>query len=248
MSAHAHTPQFAGSAPAKPGIEVRRGFDCLVALAALVCLAPLLAIIAAAIWIESGGPVFFSQTRLGQGARRFRLHKFRKFSDRARPGQTQHHGLSITLWNDPRMTRVGRLLERTKLDELPQLWNIVVGEMALVGPRPESLAFASCFNGACINVLDHRPGIFGPCQAVFRNESLLYGEACDPEDFYRNVLFPLKAQIDLAYFSNRSFLSDATWIARSILAVFGWSPLPDFGNLQLDELRAWVQQLIQLTV
>ena len=247
MSAYAQPPRV-GPAPDQPGIDLRRGFDCLLALAALICLAPLLAVIAAAIWIESGGPVFFSQTRLGQGARRFQLHKFRKFSDRARHGQTQQHGLSITLRNDPRMTRVGCLLERTKLDELPQLWNIVAGEMALVGPRPESLAFANCFNGASLGVLDHRPGIFGPCQAVFRNESLLYGAAPDPEDFYRNVLFPLKAQIDLAYFSNRSALSDLVWVVRSVTAIFGWSPLPSFEASPLDDLRIWVQQFTRVSI
>ena len=247
MSAHAQTP-LVGSAPAQPGIDMRRCFDCLLALVALICLAPLLAVIAAAIWIESGGPVFFSQTRLGQGAARFRLHKFRKFSDRARHGQAQHPGLSVTLRDDPRMTRVGRLLERTKLDELPQLWNIVVGEMALVGPRPESLAFANCFDGAWMDVLNHRPGIFGPCQAVFRNESLLYGAVSDPEDFYRTVLFPLKAQIDLAYFSNRSTLSDMAWVFRSITAIFGWSPLPNFEVSPLDDLRNWVQQFTRVSV
>ena len=241
MSAYAQPPHVS-RAPAQPGIDMRRGFDCLLALVALICLVPLLAVIAAAIWIESGGPVFFSQTRLGQGARRFRLHKFRKFGDRARHGHIQQHGLSVTLRNDPRMTRVGRLLERTKLDELPQLWNVVVGEMALVGPRPESLAFANCFNGAYRDVLDHRPGIFGPCQAVFRNESLLYAAVPDPEDFYRNVLFPMKAQIDLAYFANRSALSDMAWVIRSVTAIFGWSPLPNFEASPLDALRTWVQQ------
>lgn len=246
MSAHAHTSHLAGPAPARPGFDMRRRFDCLVALFALICLAPLLAVISAAIWLESGGPVLFSQTRLGKGARRFQLHKFRKFHDRARHGQAQRCGLHVTLKNDPRMTRMGRLLERTKLDELPQLWNIVVGEMALVGPRPESLAFANCFDGAFVNVLDHRPGIFGPCQAVFRNESALYEAVGDPEDFYRNVLFPLKAQIDIAYFSNRTMVSDAAWAGRSILAVFGWSPLQDAKALRLEELQGWVQELARL--
>ena len=247
MSAHAQTPHI-GPVSAQPGIDMRRGFDCLLALVALVLLVPLLAVIAAAIWIESGGPVFFSQTRLGQGARRFRLHKFRKFSDRTRHGQAQQHGLSVTLRDDPRMTRVGRVLERTKLDELPQLWNIVVGEMALVGPRPESLAFANCFNGAYRDVLDHRPGIFGPCQAVFRNESRLYGTVPDPEDFYRNVLFPMKAQIDLAYFPNRTTLSDMAWVIRSVTAIFGWSPLPSFEASPLDDLRSWVQQFTRVSI
>ena len=247
MSAHAQTPHI-GPVPAQPGIDMRRGLDCLLALVALVLLVPLLAVIAAAIWIESGGPVFFSQTRLGQGARRFRLHKFRKFGDQARHGQAQQHGLSVTLPDDPRMTRVGRVLERTKLDELPQLWNIVVGEMALVGPRPESLAFAHCFSGAYMDVLDHRPGIFGPCQAVFRNESRLYGGVPDPEDFYRNVLFPMKAQIDLAYFPNRTTLSDMAWVIRSVTAIFGWSPLPSFEASPLDDLRSWVQQFTRVSI
>ena len=242
MSAHAPTSQIAGSAPAKPGFELQRGFDCLVALAALICLAPLLAIVAAAIWTESGGPIFFLQTRLGRGAQRFQLHKFRKFHDWAGHGQTQHRNLAVTLRNDSRMTRVGRLLERTKLDELPQLWNVVVGEMALVGPRPESLAFANCFHGAFAHVLDHRPGIFGPCQALFRNESLLYGATSHPEDFYRNVLFPLKAQIDLAYFAKRNAWSDLAWAARSILAILGWPSLQNADALRLDQIEEWARQ------
>ena len=195
MSAHAQTSDFTGSAPDRLGFEARRVFDCLIAIIALICIAPLLAVIAMAIWVESGGPIFFSQTRLGKGAQRFRLHKFRKFHE-----QGQQGGLAVTLRNDPRMTRMGRLMERTKLDELPQLWNILVGEMAFVGPRPESLAFADCFNGAYNSILEYRPGIFGPCQTMFRNENLLYGSCCDPEKFYRTMLFPLKAQIDLAYF------------------------------------------------
>ncbi len=242
MSAHAQTPLFAGSVPARPGLDIRRGLDCLAALIALACLAPLLAAIAAAVWIESGGPVFFSQARLGRGGQRFRLHKFRKFHARAGRGQTRRHDLAVTLRDDPRMTRVGRLLERTKLDELPQLWNIVAGDMALVGPRPESLAFADGFDGRFIGVLDHRPGIFGPCQAVFRNESLLYGAAPDPEDFYRNVLFPLKARIDCAYFSDRSLSSDAAWVVRGILAILGWPPLPKAKASRLADLEHWARQ------
>ncbi len=247
MSAYVHTSNLAGSAPVKFGFDARRGFDCLVALIALVCLAPVLAAVAAAIWLESGGPIFFSQARLGKGGQRFRLHKFRKFHDRGPHGPAQGGGLAVTLYNDPRMTRMGRLLERTKLDELPQLWNIVVGEMALVGPRPESLAFASCFNGAYVDVLGYRPGLFGPCQAVFRRESLLYEAGRDPEDFYRTVLFPMKAQIDLAYFPRRSMVSDAAWAARSILAIFGWSPLPGVKACRLEEIECWIQQLNQST-
>ncbi len=240
MSAHTQTPEFAGSTLDGLGFDPRRGLDCLVAFVALVCLAPMLAIIAIAIWIDSDGPIVFSQVRLGQGARHFRLHKFRKFHQQDRPG-----GLAVTLRRDSRMTCVGSLLERTKLDELPQLWNILVGEMAFVGPRPESLAFADCFNGAYSSVLDYRPGIFGPCQAIFRNEKLLYELACDPEEFYRTVLFPLKAQIDLAYFPARNMILDAGWTMRGVLAVFGWSYLPGDAAERLEGIEGWVQQFTQ---
>jgi len=237
MSAHTQIPEFAGAAPDELRFDGRRGFDCPVALIALICLLPMLAVIAIAIWIDSDGPIFFSQVRLGRGARQFRLHKFRKFHNQEQPG-----GLAVTLRGDPRMTRIGSLLERTKLDELPQLWNILVGEMALVGPRPESLAFADCFKGAYGGVLDYRPGIFGPCQAIFRNEKLFYGLAGDPEEIYRKVLFPLKAQIDLAYFPTRSLASDAGWTMRGVLAVFGWSYLPDDAAQRLDGIESWVKQ------
>lgn len=242
MSAHTQTPEFSGSALGGLSFDARRCLDCLVALVALICLAPMLAIIALAIWIDSDGPIFFSQVRLGRGAQHFRLHKFRKFHERDQPG-----GLAVTLSSDPRMTRIGRVLERTKLDELPQLWNILVGEMALVGPRPESLPFADCFNSIYSGVLDYRPGIFGPCQAVFRNEKLFYGLAGDPEEFYRTVLFPLKAQIDLAYFPSRNMISDAEWTLRSVLAVFGCSYLPGEAAKRLEATEIWVKQFTQVT-
>lgn len=243
MSAHAQTSDFTVTDRNGLRVDARRGFDCLVALIALIGLLPLLAVIAVAIWIESDGPIFFSQVRLGRGGQYFRLHKFRKFHEQAQSG-----GLAVTLRNDPRMTRMGRLMERTKLDELPQLWNILVGEMALVGPRPESLAFADCFNGAYDGVLKYRPGIFGPCQTVFRNENLLYEAGCSPEEFYRSVLFPLKAQIDLAYFPTRSAVSDIKWIVRCVLAVFGWSFLPGDAMRRVEEVESWAQRFAQSAI
>jgi lipopolysaccharide/colanic/teichoic acid biosynthesis glycosyltransferase len=193
--------------------------------------------IAAAIRIETPGPVFFSQVRLGQGGRHFRLHKFRKFADRA-----DVTGRAVTLKNDPRMTRVGRILERSKLDELPNLWNVLIGDMSVVGPRPETLDFADCFQGGYRAVLDYRPGLFGPSQALFRNESSVYPENCDPHEFYRTVLFPAKARIDLLYFPRRTVISDLDWTIRSALAVIG---LPAFGGKGLSSVTAaesWLRQ------
>src|SRR5271166_2717558 len=137
----------------------QRGLDVIIALAALLIVAPVMVLIALAIISDSRGPVFFSQIRLGRDRRPFCLYKFRKFYH-----GSASEGHNVTLKSDARMTRVGRLLERTKLDELPQLWNVLIGDMSIVGPRPESMAFAGCFTGSFCYVLDHRPGLLGPNQ------------------------------------------------------------------------------------
>ena len=217
---------------------VRRLLDIAVALTALILLAPLLAAVALAIYVEGGRPIFFSQTRLGRGGRHFLLHKYRKFGP---TGETS--GPAVTVRGDPRMTRVGRFLEQTKLDELPQLWNILKGEMSLVGPRPESLAFGECFSGRYRRVLDHKPGLFGPCQVAFRNEGCLYQNGQDPEDFYRHVLFPLKARVDLMYFEQRSLFSDLSWVISGVLAVCGRSPLSCDNLPSALEMETRVQRL-----
>lgn len=196
---------------------MRRAFDMVVALTALIIFAPFMLAIACAIKFDTPGPVLFSQIRVGRNDDRFRLYKFRKFAHRT------YDGGYVTLRDDPRMTRVGRLLERTKLDELPQFWNVLVGDMSIVGPRPETLDFADCFAGPYRAVLDHKPGLFGPNQAIFRSENSLYPKDQDPQEFYRTVLFPAKARIDLSYFPQRTFVSDIGWTIRSGLAVFGLS-------------------------
>ena len=122
--------------------------------------------------------------------------------------------------------RLGRFLGKTKLDELPQLWNILKGDMSIVGPRPESLELAHCFSGIYLRVLQYRPGLFGPNQVLFRNESSMFPDNYDPEKFYCEYLFPLKANIDLAYFPQRTLASDIGWIIRGFLAVIGWQSLP----------------------
>lgn len=193
--------------------------DIGLAACSLLVLGPVMLLITLALVLEGGFPVIFTQTRLGVRGKPFRLLKFRKFA------RDVGSGPSITLHDDRRLTRVGRLLERTKLDELPQLWNIVRGDMAIVGPRPESLAFAECFNQELSAVLAYKPGIFGPCQVFFRDESLLYAQTHQPEDFYRKVLFPLKANVDLAYFGRRTIAVDLRWIVHGVVAVAGMSPL-----------------------
>jgi lipopolysaccharide/colanic/teichoic acid biosynthesis glycosyltransferase len=194
----------------------QRAFDVGGALFAFSVLAPLMLLIAALVWLESGRPIYFSQVRLGKGGRPFHLYKFRKF--RVDCGA---NGRPLTLHNDDRMTVVGRFLALTKIDELPQFWNVLKGDMSLVGPRPESLAFVDCFSNGLERVLDYRPGLFGPSQVLFRHEDLFFPPDVEPEEFYRRVLFPAKAQIDLEYFARRSLVKDVGWIIGSAAAVIG---------------------------
>ena len=194
----------------------RRLLDAGAAAAALLLLAPSLLLIAVAIRLEDGGPVLFAQQRVGQGGGLFALYKFRKF--RAR-GSLPASPLTST--NDPRLSRLGRFLEATKLDELPQFWNVLIGDMSLVGPRPETPHFGDCFHGSCRELLRYKPGIFGPSQAVFRREGALHAAAADPEQHYRAVLFPMKARLDLAYCAQRSVGRDIAWVGRCVLAILG---------------------------
>lgn len=211
--------------------KARRAMDIVVAFIGLLAAAPLMLVIACVIRMETPGPVFFAQRRLGKAGQKFTLFKFRKFRD-----EPDASGQAVTLKNDPRMTRIGKLLERTKLDELPQLWNVAAGQMSLVGPRPETLDFEDCFAGSFGTVLDHVPGLFGPSQAVFRDEAALYPAGVDPHAFYRSVLFPAKARIDLFYYPGRTLWSDFGWIVRCILAVVGLVRFhPD--RMVLAELR-----------
>jgi lipopolysaccharide/colanic/teichoic acid biosynthesis glycosyltransferase len=205
-----------GLSPSTPSAHAlgRRLFDILGAFSGAIILSPIIAAVILAIWLESGNPLLFGQTRLGLRGRQFRMYKFRKFKPDCAPD-----GYPLTMEKDHRLTRVGRVLAASKLDEIPQLWNELRGDMSIVGPRPESTSFADCFSNGFEGVLEHKPGLFGPSQVLFRYESQLYPENVPPVDFYRRVLFPTKAKIDIDYFSNRTFASDIRWIVRALLAI-----------------------------
>lgn len=198
-------------------VSLQRAFDFCCALLAIVVLAPLMLFIGIAIWISSGRPIFFSQLRLGQRGRPFYMYKFRKFDAACTDGSP------LTQRDDRRLTAVGRILAFTKADELPQFFNVLKGDMSIVGPRPESLAFADCFSNGFERLLDCKPGLFGPAQVLFRHEQRYFPTNVDLIEFYKRVLFPLKARLDLDYFTHRSFLGDLGWIIRGVLAVVGFA-------------------------
>ncbi len=197
-----------------PMTRQKRIFDIVISAATVTAFAPVFALIAIAIRIEDGGPALFRQPRIGLRGKTFETLKFRKFSQSSTSG-----GSIVTLLDDDRYSRVGRFLEKTKLNELPQLINVLMGDMSIVGPRPEILAFRHCFAEHNSKLLEFAPGIFGPSQSVFRNEAAMYPAGQDPALFYERVLFQQKAAIDLAYYPSASLTSDIHWILRSLGAV-----------------------------
>lgn len=215
------------------GLSVRlwtRGLDLLLCSLGLVLTAPLFVLVAILIKSESQGPVFFHQLRVGLHRKRFWMLKFRKMRANL-PSQ----GPSITRRHDTRLTVVGAFLERTKLDELPQLINVLRGEMSLVGPRPELPKFVELHPEMWDQVLSVKPGIFGPNQLSNRNESELFPRDCkDVEAFYADELLPEKLRIDAAYAQSCGFWQNLSLLVRCILASL-------VGSITLETLvvRRW---------
>lgn len=195
----------------KPRAGLPHFLEAAVSAAGLVVAFPLLAVAAAAIRLTSPGPALFRQERVGRFGRTFFVLKLRTM--RAAVGSP------VTASGDPRVTAVGRFLRRTKLDELPQLWNVLRGEMALVGPRPEVPAYVDLSNPAWREVLETRPGITDPVSLRLRfEEEILAGVPGDRPDFYREVMVPFKISKYLEYQAIRTPWSDLKVILQTALA------------------------------
>ena len=193
---------------------MKRLFDLCVASLLLILASPLLTIIAVAVKLDSRGPVLFRATRVGRDGQRFTMFKFRTMRhDQAEPGAP------ITAFGDPRVTRVGRLLRSSKLDELPQLLNVVRGDMSLVGPRPEDPHYVDLYDDEQRAVLQLRPGMTGPTVTQFRHEERILAASDDPEKTYINDVMPAKLDIDLTYVRNHSFRGDLKILASTARAI-----------------------------
>jgi len=189
-----------------------RAIDVAGSLALLIVLSPLLLVIAVLVRLSSPGPVLYRQRRVGRGGHPFELLKFR--SMRASGG-----GPRVTAGGDVRVTCVGRVLRQWKLDELPQLWNVVRGEMALVGPRPEVPEYVKHYTPEQREVLSVRPGVTGLTQLVFRNEEALLAGRADVERYYLEHILPLKLDLDRQYVASRSLAGDLLILLRTVLHV-----------------------------
>ena len=191
---------------------MKRLFDFTFAILGLTILSPVLIILSLLIIITSPGPVLFSQKRVGNQGRLFTLYKFRTMVNDA---DTMSGG-SITVENDNRITPIGKLLRRWKLDELPTLWNVLKGDMSFVGPRPDVPGYADKLVGDDRRLLDLRPGITGPATLKYSNEEKLLAGVDNPKKYNDEVIFSDKVQINLEYMDNWSLWMDIKIIFKTI--------------------------------
>lgn len=193
----------------------KRLFDLLAAILGLLLLAPVMLFVALAIKFDSPGPVFFRQERVGRHGRLFRIHKFRTMVH-----ATNSTGPLITVGADARITRAGAVLRRTKLDELPQLLDVLAGDMSVVGPRPEVPKYVALYPPALREkVLSVRPGITDPVSLRFADESTLLASASDPEREYVEVVMPQKLAAAAAYAEQATLASDIRVVGRTVLTL-----------------------------
>ena len=197
----------------------KRTLDLTLAGLGVVVLSPLLAAVAASVALDSPGPVFFRQVRVGRGFRPFRIIKFRTMVEDA-----ARRGGPLSIGADPRVTRVGRWLRRLKLDELPQLFNVLAGDMSLVGPRPEVPEYVERYRADYADILTVRPGMTDLASLKYRDESALLAAAADPGAEYVRVILPDKIRLAREYVRRSSVLFDLSLILRTLGAVVGGRP------------------------
>lgn len=193
---------------------MKRVFDIVASGLGLVVLSPLFAVLAVWIKCDSKGPVFYRQVRVGRGNKDFRIYKFRSMRQGA-----DKKGLITVGGRDPRVTRSGYYIRKYKLDEFPQLINVFVGDMSLVGPRPEVRKYVDMYTPEQMRVLDVRPGITSLASLRYRNENELLAQADDPDRCYVEKVMPDKIAIDLEYVANAGLWTDIKLIFATIAAI-----------------------------
>ncbi len=193
---------------------MKRFFDIIASGCGLLVLSPVFLVMAIWIKLDSKGPVFYRQVRVGRNNRDFYIFKFRSMRVGADKGSLVTIG-----GRDPRITRSGYFIRKYKLDEFPQLINVFLGQMSLVGPRPEVRHYVNYWTPEQMHVLDVRPGITDPASIKFRNENELMEKADDPEEYYINVIMQEKIRLYLEYVRNASFLYDIKLIFQTIKVI-----------------------------
>ena len=192
---------------------LKRTFDILLSVFAIFLLFPFFLLVSFLIVIDSGFPIFFLQKRIGRGAKEFNIIKFRTM-------KTNNENITITVSDDSRITRIGKYLRKTKIDELPEILNVLFGQMSFVGPRPDVKGYADKLKGANRKILALRPGITGPASLKYYNEEYILSQKSNPKKYNDEVIFPDKVKINMYYFHNRSFFLDLKIIFATIFRIF----------------------------
>ena len=186
-------------------------FDRIVSFTGLLCLWPVLIVVAILIKIKMpGGPALFTQKRVGRHGKLFTMHKFRSMT-------VSHSGSSVSVAGEARITPLGAVLRKYKLDELPELWDVLIGNMSFVGPRPDVPGYADQLKGNDRRVLELRPGITGPASLKYRDEEELLAKVENPIEYNDTVIYPDKVRINLYYLDHYSFLKDIQMILCTVL-------------------------------
>lgn len=193
---------------------LKRVFDIVVTLTGLIVFSPLVLVIAALIKLDSPGPIFYRAPRVGKDGHLFRMYKLRTMI-----ADADKIGPAITVDQDRRITRIGALLRKSRLDEIPQLINVLRGEMSMVGPRPEAPYYVERYSSEQREVLEVKPGMTGPAQIAFRHEEEALSNPERLDDEYMNVILPPKLALDLEYIERRSFIVDVRILLQTAAAL-----------------------------
>lgn len=193
---------------------MKRFLDIIFSCLGLICLSPLFVFLALWVKLDSPGPVFYRQVRVGRNNRDFKLYKFRSMRV-----DSDKKGLITIGGHDPRVTQSGYYIRKYKLDEFPQLINVFLGDMSLVGPRPEVRKYVDMYTDEQMHVLDVRPGITDMASIYYRNENELLEKANNPEKYYREVIMQDKLRINLEYVRNHSVIGDFRMVLKTLFVV-----------------------------
>ena len=195
-------------------------FDRSMALIGLICLWPVLLVVAILIKVKMpGGPVLFTQHRIGKDGKLFTMYKFRSM-------MVSHSGSSVSVKGESRITPLGAVLRKYKLDELPELWNVLIGDMSFVGPRPDVPGYADSLQGEDRLILKLRPGITGPASLKYANEEEILATVNDPIKYNDEIIFPDKVRINLNYYYHHTFLGDIKLIFQTIFRSYELAEIP----------------------
>ena len=192
---------------------LKRTFAIVLSIFAIFLLFPSFLVVSFLIVIDSGFPIFFLQKRIGRDAKEFNIIKFRTM-------KKNNENITITVSDDSRITRIGKYLRKTKIDEFPEILNVLFGQMSFVGPRPDVKGYADKLKGANRKILALRPGITGPASLKYYNEEYILSQKSNPKKYNDEVIFPDKVKINMDYFHNRSFFLDLKIIFATIFRIF----------------------------